>query len=203
MRVHCTPYRTRHCNAAGGAGEITYNGMKCCYSALAPALRTAPATITALLTPPGDEVRGFALVRWEGLPRTLDGISDSVRGTRDSRSLLATAQYEVLCGHRGIVLSYCGTCVRTRREGRMMYRPAQNGTCGMSCVPCTVPRTLYGPLTVRGRVASQEHQLQGIPPRYLVQDVVLCALSPFRDLLFPPRLCGLALMRQTALLLSF
>jgi hypothetical protein len=48
-----------------GGGRYYSQWNECCYSTLASALRTAlTTTITALLTPPGDEIRGFALVRW-------------------------------------------------------------------------------------------------------------------------------------------
>jgi hypothetical protein len=91
---------------------------------------------------------------------------------------------------------YCGTCFRTRRRRRMMYRPVQNGTCDMHSLLYHVPSS-NGAWQSRITGASAS----GYPPRYstwyYVLYVVLCRPSRFRDLLLPPRLCGLALMRQS------
>lgn len=110
--LYSTLHSTRHCNAAKGAGGITHNGM----NAATLLWLQHYAQHLLLRLQPFLRRRGMRLgdLRWcaggHYIPRTLDGISDSVRGTRGTRGLsLLQCSTRFLSGHhqgRGIVLWY-------------------------------------------------------------------------------------------------
>jgi hypothetical protein len=192
--LYSTLHSTRHCNAAKGAGGITHNGM----NAATLLWLQHYAQHLLLRLQPFLRRRGMRLgdLRWcaGGHYHVRSTVSPTLCAALGG--LAVSPCYSAVRGFSPAITKdvglYCGTCFRTRRPRRMMYRPVQNGTCDMHSLLYHVPSS-NGAWQSRITGASAS----GYPPRYYVLYVVLCRPSRFRDLLLPPRLCGLALMRQS------